>query len=103
MTQLGNEATFTAVIKELFDVAHANALDLITNKDDKLFHQSQRKKGRPGCMGGVDKITERQEAQENKKQKDHDEKFRKRRYRSQIEKNALMEKVELASSSDEEE
>ena len=54
-------------------------------------------------MGEVDKITESQEAQENKKEKDHEEKLRKRRHRSQIEKNALMEKVELASRSDEEE
>ena len=69
VTQLGNKARFTAVMKELFDVARANAQDLITNEDDKLFLQSQRKKGRPGCMGGVDKITERQEAQKKQKAK----------------------------------
>jgi len=53
----------TELIEELFDVAHANAMELMENEEDKLFLQSQRKKKRPGCMKGVDKVTEKKAKQ----------------------------------------
>ena len=45
-TQRANEATFSAANKELFDIAHADAMEQIDNEEDKLFLQLQRKKGR---------------------------------------------------------
>jgi len=42
-------------LKDLFDVAHQNALEMITIEEDKNFLIFQRKKGRPGAMRGVDK------------------------------------------------
>jgi len=100
--QLVNEAAFTELIKELFGIAHSNALELMENVEDKLFLQSQRKRGRPGCMGGVDKVTERKDAILVKKQKEKEEKLKKQHHRSELETQAILEKVLLKSSSDEE-
>ena len=98
-TQQANEATFSATIKELFDVAHADAMELIENQEDKLFLESQRKKGRPGCMGGVDKVL----LQQQQKQMEKEEKLKKRRHQCQLDKEALFEKAMLESSTDSEE
>lgn len=42
-------------LDELFDIAHRDALDLMKIEEDKLFLLSQRKHGRPGRIGGLDK------------------------------------------------
>lgn len=39
----------------LFDIAHADALQLIKIEEDKIFLQHQREIDRVGYMGGVDK------------------------------------------------
>lgn len=56
--------TFKSTLDDLFDIAHQDALKNIT-EEDKQFLLLQRKKGRPGCMGGVDmkfvKVEERRE------------------------------------------
>ena len=39
---------------DLFDVAHANALSMMTIEEDKQFLMAQREKGRQECMGGID-------------------------------------------------
>lgn len=43
-------------LDDLFDIAHADALNKITIEEDRLFLIEQRKRGRPGTMGGVDKV-----------------------------------------------
>lgn len=48
------ERAFEDKLNNLFDIAHANAIDLMKIKEDKDFLQLQRKSGRPGCMMGVD-------------------------------------------------
>jgi len=47
------EETFKET-KNLFDVAAANALDILTNKEDTSFLSAQREPGCRGKMGSVD-------------------------------------------------
>lgn len=55
-------------LDDLFDVAHANALQMIRIQEDKDFLLAQREKGRPGKMGGVDKrLSKKEEMKERKK------------------------------------
>lgn len=49
------EDEFVSRLQELFDIAHADALTLISNPEDRAFLLSQREKGRPGVIGPVDK------------------------------------------------
>lgn len=46
---------FVTNLDNLFDIAHADALNLIKINEDKFFLQRQREPGRPGHLGGVDK------------------------------------------------
>lgn len=53
---------FVTNINNLFDIAHADALQLIKINEDKIFLQRQREPGRPGHLAGVDKkLTEKEE------------------------------------------
>lgn len=45
---------FEQSLDNLFDIAHANAFDIMKIDIDKEFLRSQRKPGRPGCLLGVD-------------------------------------------------
>lgn len=48
------EKSFTNSLADLFDIAHAKALDLIKIEEDKQFLLCQRKKSREGFMFGID-------------------------------------------------
>ena len=71
-----------AKVAELFDIAHADAMELLDNAEDMLFLESQRKNGRPGCMVGIDKLL----FEEEQKQKVKEKKLAQRIHHSQIEK-----------------
>jgi hypothetical protein len=49
------ETDFIDNLEDLFDVAHANALNMITIPADRDFLTAQRQKGRVGVMGPVDR------------------------------------------------
>lgn len=49
-TQKEKENVFRNKLDDLFDIAHANALEQMTIHEDKEFLQMQRQKGRPGVM-----------------------------------------------------
>ena len=49
-----NRANFVASLKNLFDVAHRDAMSMIDIKEDRDFLEAQRKPDRQGKMGGVD-------------------------------------------------
>jgi len=52
---------FVTNLDKLFDIAHADALQLIKINEDKIFLQRQREPGRPGNLAGVDKkLTEKE-------------------------------------------
>ena len=48
----------------LFDIAHANAEQLITNEEDRQFLQLQRE-SRTGCIGPVINLPRRKSEQQN--------------------------------------
>lgn len=61
-TQVMKMNHFVNNLDDLFDVAHANAMNLIKLQEDKEFLNAQREKGRRGSMGALDKkllITEK--------------------------------------------
>jgi hypothetical protein len=63
---------FVSKLNDLFDVTHANALELISLEEDKQFLINQRKKGRPGSMYGIDmKLSQKEKtlAQKEKKKR----------------------------------
>ncbi|GBN25260.1 hypothetical protein AVEN_272259-1 [Araneus ventricosus] len=61
-TQEENERNFISDLNKLFDIAHANALEIIKIEEDRNFLLSQREPGRRGCLMGIDmKLTKREE------------------------------------------
>ncbi|XP_054745720.1 paired box protein Pax-6-like [Anastrepha obliqua] len=48
------EKEFVEKLEDLFDIAHANALNIISIEEDKQFLNNQWMKGRPGFMYGID-------------------------------------------------
>lgn len=76
-TQKSKEKLFEKNMNNLFDIAHINALNLISIEEDKEFLIAQRKTNRVGSMIGIDlKLTaaekrkcEREKKEEAKKQK----------------------------------
>jgi hypothetical protein len=53
-TQQSKEAEFVSRLDDLFDIAHANALSIISVAEDREFLLAQREKGRRGSMAGTD-------------------------------------------------
>lgn len=45
---------FIECLDTLFDIAHANAPNCISN-EDKTFLENRREKNRVGCIGGLDR------------------------------------------------
>ena len=42
-------------LNNLFDIAQADALEIMKIEKDKMFLHRQREPGHPGCLEGVDK------------------------------------------------
>ena len=66
-TQLLKENDFVANMKSLFDVAHTDALTLITIQEDRDFLLAQREPGHRGYMGCVDQALVNLEARKAKR------------------------------------
>lgn len=45
---------FMSNLDNLFDISHADAMQMMTNDEDKEFLEKQRMDGRPGSMLGID-------------------------------------------------
>lgn len=79
--QKNKEQAFIDEFDDLFDISHSNALQIICLEEDKNFLISQRKKGRPGYMAGIDyafvkqqkKIAEKEEKQNLRKKRHYEE------------------------------
>lgn len=53
---------FVVNLNNLFDIAHADVLQLIKINEDRIFLERQREPGRPGYLAGVDKkLAEKEE------------------------------------------
>lgn len=73
-----NEIAFMENLDNVFDIAHSNALGMMTIEMDKQFLESQRQKGRPGCMLGDDVVLNRKE--NRKAQREMDAESRKQKH-----------------------
>lgn len=60
-------AEFIDNLNDLFDIAHVDALKLITIEEDRTFLIKQREKGRVGSMTCVDKNLENKEKRKTKR------------------------------------
>ena len=60
--QADREDKFRQNLKNLFDIAHEDCVNLITNEEDKAFLLAQREPGRWGKMGAVDRALAATEA-----------------------------------------
>ncbi|GBL84771.1 hypothetical protein AVEN_93813-1 [Araneus ventricosus] len=60
-TQEQKEQNFKQKLEDLLDIAHSNALIIITIEEDRQFLISQRQKGRIGVLRGIDKRTDEKE------------------------------------------
>ena len=80
----------------LFDIAHANAMEMIRIQEDREFLLAQREPGRRGKMGSVDKVLEIKRASSQKRKEYHDIRIEKERQ----ERTTREKKVTLESSSD---
>jgi len=58
-------------LMDLFDIAPANVMSLISNEEDREFLNKQREKGRVGCMMGTDRVLARQEARVQRRKEDY--------------------------------
>lgn len=71
------ENIFVEKLDDIFDIAHASALDIL-NQEDKEFLINQRKKGRPGAMIGGDHVL--LEKEKNHILREEQEQLRRQRY-----------------------
>lgn len=93
-TQVRNEEAFKQLLPDLFDIAHSDALEMISIQDDKDFLLAQREKGRRGYMAGIDKILAKKEIQKQQKI----EAFEHLRQKDRKKREQLFAQVELCSS-----
>lgn len=75
-------------LEDLFDIAHADALNMIRIQEDKQFLIAQREKGRRK-MGGLDKTLAKREA-ETEKRKDRVKKLVEREKREERERRPIL-------------
>lgn len=93
--QKAKESAFSSKLDNLFDIAHAAALETITIPEDREFLIAQREEGRRGSMVGIDVSLTRKE----KKKLEMKEKLVDRQHRAESSKEQLTAQVLLASSS----
>ena len=67
-TQIANETSFTEDLEKLYDVAHADAMKMITIEEDRAFLEDQRGPRR-GYMGNVDTALTAKEERKGKRLK----------------------------------
>jgi len=94
-SQKTKECAFLARLDDLFDIAHADALSIITIPEDRAFLLSQRQKGRPGSIGSVDKVHELQ----SQKAEQRADRELKRRQKSNQDMESLASHVVLTTDS----
>ncbi|KAK4290351.1 hypothetical protein Pmani_036739 [Petrolisthes manimaculis] len=67
-TQKDKEVDFKSIFDNLFDIAHAKGLEMISIKENKQFLIAQRKSGRCGAMVSVDVSLKKKEDRKRKRE-----------------------------------
>ena len=96
VTQKTKESDFLGKFEDLFDIAHAKALSMISNEEDKNFLIAQHEKGRCGAMSSLDRVL----LKKHKHQKQKKEKIRKCKLAAEEDAVKCKEMVLLDSSTD---
>lgn len=79
-TQEEKNTQFVSKLEDLFDIANANALDLMSIEEDRAFLIAQRQKGRCGPLLGIDKkMNEKEKTLEDRKEATNKRKDRARK------------------------
>ena len=86
-------------LESLFDIAHADAMNMISMQEDREFLLAQREAGRRGKMGSVDKAMAKRERDVHSR----DENFKRRKEREEQDRVAREEKAILQNSESEQE
>lgn len=94
-TQKDNETKFADSLDNLFDIAHANALSMISIEEDREFLKAQREAGRRGYMTSTDLTLANRESRRRKREEEHQG----REIRALQEKEKIEEIAEFSSSS----
>ena len=83
--QKKREAKFVDVLDDLFDVAQADALQLIKTDEDREFLIAQREKGKRGCLRSIDMKLTRHEKRRQKREEVVKNRKRKEKLRLEVE------------------
>ena len=105
-TQKQKEEDFKSMFENLFDIAHANALEKISIEEDKQFLMAQREPGRRGVVGPVVISFKKKETEKERgKRKEMVEKRQQNSAKNLkfLQSKALLESSTSASSTKEEE
>ena len=94
-TQKANERKFVDSLENLFDIAHANAMSMITLEEDREFLKAQREEGRRGSMISRDMSLAKQESRRKKRKVEEQRRVTK----ALQEQEKVDETAELSSSS----
>lgn len=92
--QVQKEDAFKEKLQDLFDIAHADALQMMTIEEDKAFLLAQREKGRRGYMSVVDIELAQKEERKQMKLAAYD----KRREKEEQDRDKLFAVAEMSSS-----
>ena len=86
---------------EILDIGHSNALEVMKNEEDKIFYKTQQEDPTQSSMGAVDMKMAKMES----RKKHREEKQEERRHREANQSKILTEtaRVEVSSSSSDEE
>lgn len=97
--QRRQEQAFVHSRKELFDIAHANAIELIQIQEDREFLLAQREPGRRGYMSGEDKKLALKEARSyERKRRQENYKLKSVQSQKEISASACSAEIEHSSS-----
>ncbi|XP_045104729.1 uncharacterized protein LOC123500125 [Portunus trituberculatus] len=94
-TQKANERKFVDSLENIFDIAHANAMSMITLEEDREFLKAQREEGRRGSMISRDMSLAKQESRRKKRKEEEQRRVTK----ALQEQEKVDETAELSSSS----
>lgn len=102
-TQVSNEQALKCTLNDLFDVAHQDALEMISIEEDKQFLLGQRENGRRGVMAGVDvSLTKKEERKAMNRKRQLELKKRHETELANLQRSAILESSSSSSDTDDE-
>ena len=101
-TQIQKENDFQQSLDDLFDIAHADALNIIRINEDKIFLQAQREKGRRGYMSSIDKEYSKKQSEKRRREEAIEKQIKKEDMRKNLDVSVILSDSSTRNSSSEE-